>query len=551
MPSNSASDSAAHAAPSNDDRAHAPERALHLTGSLRLVLVINLMTFVAEPDEDSFRHLRGSEHYAAALRALRPAPPFRLDDQCAQIEQDAYTLRIFRSRLLANHFFPTYQVGWDTGMRAQLAKAGFESIERWLRWSARIRLTRNGLAVVTLEQPIDQEPLIAWSERVLELQASHAMHEPTAASPIDQDQWSLGMLILDAFLDSIGRCMPIHLSETQRAQVHFGRPHSAHHTIRLDRYVIYMLRSVQRDGGLIAADVLKQAYAPAIAGLMEGTLVEIDGVRRLPRTAADQSAALVGRDVSSWDEELCLFTGESALIYCPLVSQGVAYVGGPQGLSGHAYPRYWDGIARGIEHVIAFRAEIQQAERRTTNLLSYVPMLTRRVNEGELTSADIGQIDHLATSLADIFDSLPEQRSMAVSSTAFRADYARRKFSVLTRELDVQETLDLVNTNVEQLSFFLSYYSDMRLQWQGQRTNDSNMLISEIVMFLALSSFTADTIQVSEKLGVSERLGGQGVLVLGVALFVVLVGLLGAGWLRRLKWLRRSRVAPPAQRGRR
>lgn len=544
QPTSSSSDSAALAA-----RAHAPERTLRLTGSLRLVLVINLMTFVAKPDEDSFRHLRGSERYAAALRALRPAPPFRLDDQCAQIEQDAYTLRIFRSRLLANHFFPTYRVGWDTGMRALLAEAGFESIERWLRWAAQIRLTRNGLAVVTLEQPIDQEPLIAWSERVLELQSSHAMHEP--APSIDQDQWSLGMLILDAFLDSIGRCMPIQLSEEQSTQIHFGQPHSAHHTIRLDRYVIYLLRSVQVNGDLIAADALKQSYAPAIAGLMEGTLVEIDGVRRLPRTSADQSAALVGRDVSSWDEELCLFTGESALIYCPLVAQGVAYVGGPQGLSGHAYPRYWEGIARGIEHVIAFRAEVQQAERRTTNLLSYVPMLTRRVNEGELTSDDIRQIDHLATSLADIFDSLPEQRSMAVSSTAFRADYARRKFSVLARELDVQETLDLVNTNVEQLSFFLSYYSDMRLQWQGQRTNDSNMLISEIVMFLALSSFTADTIQVSEKLGVNERLGGQGALVLGVALFVVLVGLLGFGWLRRLKWLRRSRVTPPPQQGHR
>ena len=47
-----------------------------------------------------------------------------------------------------------------------------------------------------------------------------------------------------------------------------------------------------------------------------------------------------------------------------------------------------------------------------------------------------------------IFDSLPEQRSMAVPSTAFRADYVRRKFEVLLRELDVQETLALVNTNV-------------------------------------------------------------------------------------------------------
>ena len=57
-----------------------PEAALHVTGAARLVLVINLGSFVVAPDADAFRHLRGSEAFAAALRKLRPSAPFGIDE---------------------------------------------------------------------------------------------------------------------------------------------------------------------------------------------------------------------------------------------------------------------------------------------------------------------------------------------------------------------------------------------------------------------------------------------------------------------------------------
>ncbi|HEU5089788.1 MAG TPA: hypothetical protein VFT99_20170, partial [Roseiflexaceae bacterium] len=280
---------------------------------------------------------------------------------------------------------------------------------------------------------------------------------------------------------------------------------------------------------------LIEEYAPTIAALMEGSLVEDASGRRFPRYAADQSRQLAYSDCSSWDEELCLFTGETALLYSPLVQRGIAYVGGPIGLTAHAYGSYWAGIMRGIEHVVAFRAEVQQAERRTTDLLAHVPMLTRKVNDGDLKPSDSELINHMAMSLADIFDSLPELRSMAVSSSAFRADYARRKFERLIDVLDIKATLELVNTNVEQLNFFISYYGDMRLQWQAQRTNDSNMLISEIVMFLALSSFAADTLQVSQFVTQNVEVGEQVILAVVIGFVTVLV----IGWIRRLARLRR------------
>ena len=181
------------------------------------------------------------------------------------------------------------------------------------------------------------------------------------------------------------------------------------------------------------------------------------------------------------------------------MGRGLAYVGGPLGLDAHAYSAYWAGIVRGIEHLVAFRAEAQQTERRTTGLLGQIPGLTRKVNDGTLSAEDLALIEHLATGLSDIFDSLPELRSMAVTTNAFRADFVRRKFDVLIRELAVQETLELVNTNVEQLNFFLSYYNDMRLQWQGQRTNSLGIGLGAVVLFMAISSFLADTFNVVDR----------------------------------------------------
>jgi len=515
-----------------------PEAALRVTGTARLVLVINLGSFVVAADADAFRHLRGSEPFAAALRKLRPSAPFGIDQATSTVEHNAYALRIFRSRLLYNHFFPTYRIAWDSTMRERMLQLGCNDIAHWQRWAGRIRLTRNGLAVIMLDQSFEDISLIACTEQILELPE----HDE---QPVAHDQWTIAMSILDAFLDAIGHQIKLHTSEGADNSVHFTHTAQVKHTLRLDRFVVYAIKKVERDGQLLLPDELKRDYAPTLASFMESTLVEWDGQRRFAPYAAEPAAALVAGDVSSWDEELCLFSGESALIYYPLVGRGLAYVGGPLGLDAHAYSAYWAGIVRGIEHLVAFRAEAQQIERRTTSLLGQIPGLTRKVNDGTLGAEDLALIEHLATGLSDIFDSLPELRSMAVTTNAFRADVVRRKFDVLIRALTVPESLELVNTNVEQLNFFLSYYNDMRLQWQGQRTNSLGLGLGAVVLFMAISSFLADTFNVvdrfynatdgdlaSRTFGTEVIVGALGLLILGLMI-----------WRARKLFTRRTRKA--------
>jgi hypothetical protein len=494
-----------------------PEYALRVTGAVRLVLVINLSSFVDKETADDFRHLRGSEAFAEALRTLHPHAPFGRDNSTDAVERDGYALRIFRSRLVYNHFFPTYRFGWDSTMRARLEAMGCADVGRWQHWTSRVRLTRNGLAVITLERSFEDMPLIQCTEQILELPA-HGTPPPA------QDQWSIGMTILRAFLDALDQRMVLNVHGREH-EIRFTTTAQFKHTLRLDRYVIYTLRKIEREGHLLTPDELKRNYAQTLASFMEGALVEYEGERRFPIYATGQAHALVENDVSSWDEELCLFTGESALIYYPLIGRGLAYVGGPLGLDAHAYSAYWAGIVRGVEHLVAFRSEAQQAERRTSDLLSRIPGLTRTVNDGALTAEDLELIDHLAAGLSDIFDGLPELRSMAVSANAFRADYVRRKFEVLMHELDVREQLALVNTNVEQLDFFLSYYNGMRLQWQGQKTNSLGILLAAVVLFMAVSSFLADTFNVADRL-VPQNERDRAIQTFGTEIVIVAIGFL-------------------------
>jgi hypothetical protein len=513
-----------------------PEAALRVTGAARLVLVINLGSFVVASDADAFRHLRGSEAFAAALRKLRPSAPFGIDEATNTVEHDAYALRIFRSRLLYNHFFPTYRIAWDNTMRERMLKLGCNDIAHWQRWTGRIRLTRNGLAVITLDQPFEDISLIACTEQILEL----PQHGEQAAA---HDQWTIAMSILDAFLDALGHQIRLYVGAGAGSIIRFTHTTQVKHTLRLDRFVVYAIKKIERDGRLLLPDELKRDYAQTLASFMESSLVEVDGQRRFPQYAEAPARAIVAGDVSSWDEELCLFSGESALIYFPLVGRGLAYVGGPLGLDAHAYSAYWAGIVRGIEHLVAFRAEAQQTERRTTGLLGQIPGLTRKVNDGTLSAEDLALIEHLGTGLSDIFDSLPELRSMAVTTNAFRADFVRRKFDVLLRELAVQETLELVNTNVEQLNFFLSYYNDMRLQWQGQRTNSLGLGLGAVVLFMAISSFLADTFNVVDRFYNANE-SDLGSRTLGTEVVVGVIGLLILGlmiWRSRKLFTRRAR----------
>ena len=67
--------------------------------------------------------------------------------------------------------------------------------------------------------------------------------------------------------------------------IRFTHTTQVKHTLRLDRYVIYAIKKIERDGRLLLPDELKRDYAQTLASFMESTLVECDGQRRFPQYA--------------------------------------------------------------------------------------------------------------------------------------------------------------------------------------------------------------------------------------------------------------------------
>ena len=51
-------------------------------------------------------------------------------------------------------------------MRERMLQLGCTDIAHWQRWAGRIRLTRNGLAVITLDQSFEDISLIACTEQI-------------------------------------------------------------------------------------------------------------------------------------------------------------------------------------------------------------------------------------------------------------------------------------------------------------------------------------------------------------------------------------------------
>jgi hypothetical protein len=484
-----------------------PEHELRASGRLRVLLVLNLSRFIAHEELEPiharpgdpareravFNHLRGSGPFVQALRAWTPSHPFQRDRDQDRVEAEGYRLRVFRSRLRERQFLPTYRMHWTPELCEELRRRDPALVDEWTCWAPQLRFTPYGLAAVILERRMEDAPLVLWSERLIELQCDrHVPGEENLAER--QIQWWLSQWVLTHFLASVGWQLQIdHDGQTQT--IFFRKPTEESRPLRLDRYAMHIWERVAGPDGEVSPQELKQSYKNALVGALESTLLVEGGRKRYPLYALDTPAL---EDLTSWEEELCLLTGEGGLLYTPLQRSSIALIGGSHNAVRDSYGAYWDAIVRGIEHIVVFRAEAERTQRRTIELLSMVPQLTQHVSDGSISKQDEQHIGTLASGLSDIFDTLPEQRSMTISAIFFRSDSARQKFDVLMERLDIPEILEQIDTNVEQLSFFLEYYNDMRLQWQSQHVNALAGFVAVLVAFMAASSFLADLFQLSQ-----------------------------------------------------
>jgi hypothetical protein len=244
-------------------------------------------------------------------------------------------------------------------------------------------------------------------------------------------------------------------------------------------------------GQRLEASTLRDKYSSTLAAILEGVLVEQEpGKLTLPDMDSDMVDV---KDLASWQDDLCVFAPERALIYYP---EKRIYLFGQTGKEGVPYERYWECIVRGIEHTITIRAAMQIIEYETTKHLDIVPALTKKVVDGSVTDSDKKEISQMSQEVANTFNLLPLLRDVLVPTSSYRASYAVKKFAHLNSVLNIRDIEEHVDHNVEELVTFVQFFASMKLEDDLTRNeatiNRVGLVIGFVALAVAAPSFLSD-----------------------------------------------------------
>jgi hypothetical protein len=493
------------------------------------------------PSIELYEQVRGTKSYAEFLRTLKPARWFVIDEDEQRIERDGHALSIFRNYLIENFFFPTYRLTDPSLLLRAMPGRDPALLHELAAWAFKLRLTRNGLVVVKLERALDNMPFVDISRMLLDRQRRLSLEESEQAGLLPS-QWQLSMDLVARFVEACGERFTVTAAaeesgprsrsgeakkQRQRSTV-IGATltHSAAQAPLHDYHVTYNLSQVVCDAQQVDVKRLRAEHAKEVIGLVEQTLLRDNAQIYYPLYKQAHVDNLFAGDISSWESELCLITPAATFIYCPaLDTPQMLLSGSPRNASTTAYSYYWRSIVRGIEHIVAFKSEIQLVERETTRLLEDIPEMTRKAADGNLSPAERWKVRKLATETARLLNALPRHRDALVTSSMFRASYAAAKFQLLIELLGILQIEEHIQTNVQELSAFVAHFNDIQLQQDSRRTSQIFGILTLILSSLVIPSVLADFVQYQ---WLSESVAGrlfQVSLVAGIVVVVLLIGL--------------------------
>jgi hypothetical protein len=489
------------------------------TGMVSLVMVMNLRRFIRTDDAparrramsgnpqsavssaDMFDRLRGSAALAHFLEHdLCPSLPFVIDTDEAHVETQGHELSVFRQYLIDTYFFPTYRLTDSALAIVDPALLADPLLAAHLRnWTFKLRLTRNGMAVVKIERHLDRVPFADISAMILETQRFLPAKHPAVNGGMPT-QWQLAMDVVALFVRSCTYRFVVRGSEESDPAVTVINLHDTYASGRLplhDRHIVYLFSEITLGSAPVGAADLRDRFGHDVVGLLENSLVLREGASHYPAYKSDLIKTIFASDMATWEDEICLLTPETSFIWHPLATGEERVIGGGKRPNTQAlYQDYWKSIVRGIEHIVALKNELQLIERQTTRLLEKVPDITRRATDGSLNKADRQAINDLATGIATLFRSLPQQRDLLVPSSVFRWSAAYRKFERLMHLLGIHTIERHIQTNVEELNAFLSHFNSIQIQYASQRTSLRFALITLLFSLMIIPSCMADLIQV-------------------------------------------------------
>jgi hypothetical protein len=304
---------------------------------------------------------------------------------------------------------------------------------------------------------------------------------------------------------------------------------------------------------------------------LEGVLVEKGGRGGFPDLKPAEIRAIEDDDLSSWDGELCLLTGDNAFIYyrtvavseerwgnggglgdritglgqrhdsslAPLATNAQPGGGGSEpdrtraeGISwcprcGRReerqidrlhfadriveYEDYWLCTIRGIEYILDLRLLAQLVTQETTR---YTVSLAERLAKNDVKSTEISELRNRIVSMTRLLSHLREAASVRALASA---DYAWDKFDRLIEISGLRQSIEYATSNLQEANDLLQHFENVGAQQRANRTSWVFSGIAVLLSVLTIPSYLIDWRQFS----------GDGPAPLFARWFIILICWLG------------------------
>jgi hypothetical protein len=516
------------------------EQEIDACGAAFVVLALDLDTFVTASARDTLLYLRGRREFNEFLQNFDPGDSrFIRDDYYRTVEQRGYELGVFNRILAEDNFAPTYRLCKEKVVFPAELMNNVQFKDRflkvWNRWDFWVRLSGNG--VITLIARLDfakKRPLILLSRDVMGLQGHFDMDsarrklaefEAEPANPANQARiqsivqfmdwvkrhsmvdierefpavmWQMAVEVVNQFADACGGALRLE-SESLCFQLDL-RSEPAHNgagSLR-EKYVIFCFQEMARFDWdtrqrhiLTPEEILCEPYLSVITGLLEGILIQGKSDFYYPHHNARALQTIVERNVSSWQNEICILTDQSALIFPHMPKQSHEVVFSSQHIS---YGKYWECILRALEFAVESRLLVEIAKHMTSAYLADALVLLRHGHS--VSRPALQDFEYKTANAARLLSHL---RAITAPHLIAQAHYSVSKLKLFLQETGVPEVLHHADANLSHLSSLVERSHDINLQHESQRLNELALGLSVIfggltfgLAILALPSFIVD-----------------------------------------------------------
>jgi archaellum component FlaC len=339
-----------------------------------------------------------------------------------------------------------------------------------------VHLSKLGLLQIRTEVKLKDENLIVTLKSLLDSQKRETGKTTETFSNVLKIATEFAKLLNFEEADNFHEFFPDGLEITPRL---YEEIENRRTQVERQRYTLLLLNRLRSDKGEYAnitpANLHKNA-PNMIACLLQGTLLYDDSadspIYEIPPIKKE-----VPDDLSTWNDELCLFGPERGLIFYNEVK---VYEAGGRMVS---YKDYWACVVRGVECTVALRAALHILESKTTSLLKETPEILALFGGNEKALKNEAQkkkagnaLEAFAKDLASILRVLPPLRRICIPSNAFRSGHSIRKFHFLSETcFNFGKTLTNMQTNIDELTNFLTFFKQLQIQieFDAQNTKES------------------------------------------------------------------------------